>query len=419
MGNKHILFIDMNETSHGLKALKKAKELNYSITFFTSGLEFYKESTIMEALPCINQLVKIDTHNNLDILVNEAKKINNIKKIDGVYASSDTEILAAAKVCDALGLRGNSYDAVLKCRNKYVMRKEISNTNLKQPEFIIISSLEEVEEAVEHFISKGKKFPLIFKPVDSTASDGVKLVHSIEDIIESVKQHYNSLHITRGFYKSRDIVLEEYINGNLYSAEVILTPNKIEFLGFTDRKLTPPPKFVELDGSYPYEFKEELNIKSYILNVIQSLGLTFGACHIEFLMNEDNQPVLVEVNPRLAGFTISSIISRCRNVDIIEQLVRLHVDEEYNFGQNNVGTGYFKVISPSKAGIYKGYKGNLDPNENLIDFKISMPVNSYLTNKPGSNRDLLGVVTTFGNNKSEAVENCENVLRNVKIIVNS
>lgn len=419
--NKHIVFVEINESSHGLNSLKSAKELGYYITLVTAGLNNYKKVTKDEAEQYIDRLISMDLYNEFDCVIEVIKTIHQFHPIDGVYGGTDFDIYHAHKLGESLNLKLYSSERIDNSRNKYKMREILNLKKVEQPLYQLIDSLECIDSKVEALLNTGASFPFIIKPVDSSASDGVKLVYNSNELYEHVKSHYNDLHFYRGFYKSKDMILEEFIKGDIVSVELIKSKNNTyEILGITDRILSELPYFVELGGSFPAKLINEDQIKRSAIKALEALGYPFGPCHIEFVIDSFSTPKVIEVNPRLVGSTISKIISACKGQNIVKEIIKQFTGDSYCF--NNTTKGYGLVTR-----LTADTNGKLNTIENLdyvkaipgcLDVRVTKKPGDILVQKPKSNFDLIAEITVYGKDKAEAqtiADYCkENLLFNIE-----
>ena len=403
MAPKHLLFVELNESSHGLAGLLAAHKQGYFITFVTAGFHYYSERTRALAEPCIDRMITKSTYEHLDELVETIRLLHQEHPLDGVYASSDFEVETAAFIAESLGIRGCTRKSVHAARNKYEMRKTLLHHQVPQPGFALIDSLESIPAATAQLLDQNLSFPFVLKPVDSSASDGVKMVHSLEEIESFYQHHLSDLHFRRGFLKAPAMILEEYVSGELISVELVITPTGVEVLGLTDRELSEPPYFVELGGSFPATLVNQEEVIEVALQSIQAVGLEFGPCHVE-LVNSASGPQLIEINPRLIGSTVNLLISASRNTSVIEQLIRMYAGDVFTFGSANEGVGVYRKITAPQAGTLVQLTGQ-ERAANLpgvLDVKISRTLGSIVKAHPESNMDLIGVVTVFANTKHDA-----------------
>ena len=137
---------------------------------------------------------------------------------------------------------GSDFSSTAVCLNKAMSKRIVSSEGFKTPEFIELSSLEELNIKL---IKKKIGFPLIVKPVHGTISLDVHLVNSVKELNSVVK---------KCFEMDDSVLIEEYINGEEISMGVlgnkgcaeslgILSVDRKDILDFTDKKIGKPTVF--------------------------------------------------------------------------------------------------------------------------------------------------------------------------------
>lgn len=250
-------------------------------------------------------------------IYNYAKK----EKVNGIISDQlDEAVLTAAYVSEKLGLKGIGYDVALKFTDKHIMKTEAKKIGIKVPYFICCSTLKEATTKINN--SKYLNFPLIIKPVDSSSSRGV---YQIDNTKELKSHFYNTL----SFSKSKQVLLEQYIDGSEYVVEAYTHDYKTTNLvlgirNYFDIKKSFIPSstiFKDSKSSMSMVEKRILNINK---KIIKEFKLPFGITHAEYIYNpKDDQIYLVEIAARGGGVFISSdLIPLCCGVNANEMLVK-------------------------------------------------------------------------------------------------
>lgn len=400
---KHLLFVEMNESSHGPDALKQARALGYEITFLTIGLEHYYEHTRKLISETATRIMVMNTYDDFEVLIAATVKLHAEHPIDGVYASSDFEVETAARITDALKLPGHSFEAVRRTRNKALMRTRLEEANIPQPKFQQIRSEEDIIQSVAQLAADGASFPYVLKPVDSSASDGVQMVYTVNEIEAAYRNHMQNLHFRRGYYKDASMLLEEYVPGELVSVEMVLSDKGPIVLGLTGRTLSKLPYFVELEGIYPAVVPNERAIIEFIHQAVEALGLRYGPLHIE-LVNGSHGPKMVEVNVRLVGSTVNKLISASRGIDVIQELMRMTAGDSFDFGNANNGCGICYMIQPAHSGKIQALhvSGELDSIPGFMELKLHKKEGDIVNKPVQSNFDVLATITVFRESREAA-----------------
>ncbi|MGX8713098.1 MAG: ATP-grasp domain-containing protein [bacterium] len=247
--------------------------------------------------------------------------------IDGVVSNaSDLTAETASYVAEKLGLNGTPYRVLDKLHDKFLVRQlSESVERLSKPRYY---KYEGTDQGI---------YPCVVKPCGGSAKAGVSFVNEPEEFAEAVKYARDS---SKG-----DILVEEYIPGKELSIESISFKGKHQVIQITDKESSSAPHFVELGHHQPAAITASLRsrIEELVPRLLQTIGYTDGAAHIEIKYSDDNI-YLIEVNLRGGGDEISN------------KLVQMSSGIDYLRCMIEVALGTFmepvKVSEPSYAGIY-------------------------------------------------------------------
>ena len=156
-------------------------------------------------------------------------------KADGIMTlATDMPMRSVAYATSKLGLVGISYNTAIKATDKGEMIKAFDAGGVEHPWYFIISSLKELRDIKEHI-----SFPCISKPVDNAGSRGVVLIKNSDELDNAFV--YSSSNGRTG-----KVIIEEYLQGNEVSVEIMAIDGIIHVLQITDKLTTGAPHFVEL-----------------------------------------------------------------------------------------------------------------------------------------------------------------------------
>ncbi|EPC7689098.1 ATP-grasp domain-containing protein [Providencia stuartii] len=88
----------------------------------------------------------------------------------------------------------------------------------------------------------------------------------------------------RGYELSSDYLIEEFIQGDKYSAEAYwdTKANRWEILGITKKHTTTGQYSVEIGHDFPCEFPLFAKIKTTLISWLNHIGLSHTVAHVEF-----------------------------------------------------------------------------------------------------------------------------------------
>jgi biotin carboxylase len=139
------------------------------------------------------------------------------------------------------------------------------------------------------------RFPCFVKPLQGHSSIGSRVCRNAADIdalIPSLKG------ITEGWI-SRAFVIEDYLEGDLVSVEILTTgPGEHQVVGVSDRDIVND--CVEIGASFPLADQHSDAAVRKACAALDAIGFDFGASHVELIVTADG-PHLVEINTRPGG----------------------------------------------------------------------------------------------------------------------
>jgi biotin carboxylase len=263
--------------------------------------------------------------------------------IAGLVTSSEYFVAVTARAATRLGLPGADPGAVERCRDKRLQRATLAGSGVPVPAFAAAATPEEAAEAATAI---GR--PVVVKPADGTGSRGVRLC----DTAGEVRCHAAALlaedRDERGRPTLPVVLVEEYVTGPELSVETFGT----EVVGITAKYLGPPPWFVEIGHDYPAVGLSALAaeaVEAVALAALDALGLGFGPAHTEIRLGARG-PVVIEVNPRLAGGRIPTLVRLASGLDLVGATVDAVSASVRPLPVPGPGHASIRFLVPSRAG---------------------------------------------------------------------
>ena len=316
--NAYFVFVESNTSGTGYEFIRRAYQKGYRTVLISNDASRYDLSGISTEIICA------DTNDKTSIL-NVCHMLSEVAPIAGIMSTSEYYVKIAAEVAELLILPGPSASAVETCRDKSAQRRAMLDCGLACPHYALITSANELDGI-------SLRFPVVIKPVNGSGSVDVRLCSDATNLKEAVNKFFSNGHKNERNIDSGNVLLiEEYINGIEYSAEMFGRT----ILGFTAKHLGPLPYFVETGHDFAIEFPDSVRDKAEktILALCDYMGLDFGAKHVEFRIH-NGEVYIIEVNPRLAGGHIPTVM-------------------EYSFGE--------KKLIDQIIDVYAGVRPDIDP----------------------------------------------------------
>lgn len=278
----------------------KARELG----FRTIGFAWEEGAVCKDLADCFYPVSIFETDRIVDICRKEG--------VSGVTSNaSDITAEAASKISTLLGLPGVPYESFLTIKDKFAVREITGDIEgLYSPWYYRFEGQDP------------PSFPCVVKPCVGSAKKGVSYADNLHDFhaaVQYAQDHSNGM-----------VLVEEYVSGREISAESISFHGAHDVIQITDRKLSGPPHFQELEFHQPSTVtQEEKNrVVGVVRRLLTRIHFDNGASHIEMKITEDGRVFLIEVNPRGSGSeTASQLVPLSTGFDYIASLIRVAVGQ--------------------------------------------------------------------------------------------
>ena len=249
-----------------------------------------------------------------DIDIKDVDKIYNIVKglnpVGVCTIASDLANITVHKLASRLNLPHNSEHCLKVSTNKYAMRKELYNHKILCPKFLITDT-DEID-------IQNMNFPIIVKPTDRSGSRAITKVKDSSELKEAIIR-------ARDISFEKKAIVEEYIEGDEYSAECISQNGVHHLLNITKKFTTGSPHFIETGHLEPAGLPDEdiRKIRDTIFKALDALDIKLGASHSEFKYSREDKIVhIIEIGSRMGGdFIGSSLVRFSTGYDYLKMVI--------------------------------------------------------------------------------------------------
>lgn len=321
--------------------------------------------------------------------------------------ATDLPMRGVAKVSEKLGLHSITYDTAIKATDKYEMIKAFKAFGVASPWFYTADSLDELKELKDKL-----SYPCIMKPTDNAGSHGVVLAHDFDELIKSYE--YSRSSAVQG-----KVIIEEYLQGDEVSVEVMAVDGKINILQITDKLTTGAPHFVEMGHSQPSRHPLEVQnaIKDLAIKACKSVGIQQGPAHVEMMITE-NGPVMIELGARMGGDNITtSLVPLSTGIDMVKATIDVALGNQPDIEPKlNCGSAIRYIDAPS--GIIKCIDGEEIARQmpNIKYVIMTKTVGDVSTPIHCSN-DRIGSVIAQAETAVSAIKACEDAIKKISITI--
>ncbi|MCA8152878.1 ATP-grasp domain-containing protein [Burkholderia contaminans] len=231
-----------------------------------------------------------------------------------VTTAHDTYARTAAWVADALGLPGPDARHVAHAVSKSNQKALLAAHGIPSAQFVTgtLAAPAALAAAADPL-----RFPVVVKPSEGSASDGVRRCESIAEVRAQIDALATG-HADAQALSTERVVIEEFLSGSEYCVEFFdgryvgaLRKLKRHGAGFLERGYTSE---LDLDAG---TLRALIDVGT---RATSAAGLTWGPVHLDCIVH-DGVPHVIELNPRIAGSFICDIVRDGYGFNVVEALL--------------------------------------------------------------------------------------------------
>ena len=247
------------------------------------------------------------------------KQIIKNEQVDYILAGcSEAAYISSVTLSNELGI--GCYDLLETAQllhNKWAFKKFCLENQISTPN-------------AQHYTPQldltGVSFPLAIKPTTLSGGQGVSVVNSTSELRKAVVE-------SKKF--STDLILEEYIEGQLIAYSLFLQDQKVIY-GFVGDDKSYLNKYL-INTAYPTILKEVVldKMKNDVEKIASQLQLVDGMFHLQIIIKDDI-PYIIDVTRRIPGDLYPKLIEYCDGVSYSKAVVKAYLGEalENEFERN-------------------------------------------------------------------------------------
>ena len=372
------VFVESNTTGTGAIALRMLRARGEDVTFVTRDRARY---------PFLDDVRVIDADTN-----DFASLLSCVSKLtpDAVVTFSTFYVATVARLAAHLGLRFLNEHTASTCHDKIAARRALAAAGLPNPSFWEITSPADAARV---------SYPCVMKPSADSGSNGVLLITNEREFLDHYARLSSAATNDRGQTSSR-VLVESLLDGPEFSVESFTFNGTTHIVGITRKHLSAPPHFVELGHDFPVPRMPAL--EACVLRALDAVGYDFGPAHTEVRLTERG-PVIVEINPRLAGGMIPELVRLSTGIDLIDAYLRALIGDSPSLTATRHRSASIRFLVATRAGTLDALPRYDDllamPGVDCIEVTAKLgPVSS-----PKSAYDRLGYVICDSAERAEEV----------------
>ena len=224
--------------------------------------------------------------------------------IDGVIAADDAGVVAAAIAGQKLGVPANDPGAAAATRDKWQQRSLLAAAEVPQPRFAHVPAGDDGSQAAARV-----GYPLVLKPLDRSAGQGVVRVDDPEDLGAAVA-------LVRSIVGDwADLIVEELMRGDEVALEGLVRDGELTTLAIFDKPgAAEGPYFPETILVTPSTLPEtaQTECRRVAAAALTAIGIDHGPVHVEMKVEGDRARVI-----EVAARSIGGLCSRSLNFGLL------------------------------------------------------------------------------------------------------
>jgi biotin carboxylase len=363
-----IIFIGLNKSGSSREAVKAANELGYYTVVFTDQekqIQQRSEYSDVHQLTLVNLSDREEIKKQIHLLQKRGNEIVIITSFVAKYVQT------ASMLADEYCVNYLSTEALAIMENKEKTRTFFENEAFT-PSFNLISK--DVQMPLMLTYQK-LKFPAVAKCASSTGSKDVLFSENMKELKKNVGK-------LRTKNPNETIIIEEYVIGDQYLVEVLVTNWKVQIGAIIKQEITKGKRFIVT--GYGVLAEVPLYIEESLLEVIETivskLDFKNGAFHLELRLTEEGWK-LIEINPRISGGAMNKMIEAAFGYSLVEETLKMLAGEIPSLEKNTNYYVFTQYVIIDQKGILEKVTGKRRAmtTPGVVEVYIKPKSGTYLT----------------------------------------
>lgn len=289
--------------------------------------------------------------------------------------SEDTYLIAKykSKLEQITKVPLHDYSTIMNVNNKGYLLKAADELGIPIPQTYFIEKLDDLYKAADKTV-----FPAVIKLKETSSSIGLSYANSKEELISNYKNTILKFNLSPANYP----LIQEYVEGTGYGVSLLFNQGDLR-AKFTHKRLreypiTGGPSTYRISVVHP-------KMEALAIELLKFFNW-HGVAMVEFKLGKDNNPVLMEVNPRIWGSVNQAIQS---GIDFPYLLYKMAMDGDvepalnYKVGlkTKNLLIDYIALINyiirTQKIGFFKEYL-SFSINDDILLLDDPIPVLGFI-----------------------------------------
>ena len=240
-------------------------------------------------------------------------KLAQLLRIDAICACcNDFSALSSAYVAEQMSLPGHDPVQIARIvHHKDQYRAFAQQHDIPSPKASGFDSVQSAVAALDDFC-----FPVIVKPVDLTGGKGITKVSVPAEARQALETAF-------AISRAKRVVVEEFLEGSRHGLSSFVRDGKLVFYFHDDEYYFKNPYLVSAasaPGSVPPAVVHQLC--KTIERFVALLNLITGIVHVQYILDKDSVPVMIEICRRAPGDLYLRLVQHATGIDYAAYIVR-------------------------------------------------------------------------------------------------
>ena len=282
-------------------------------------------------------------------------------KIDRICSNcNDFGYISACYVAEKMNLGGHeSYENAMILHHKDKFKKLSKELKLHSP---IAEGFDDENKALQ-WITEAD-YPIIVKPVDLGAGQGISRCDNIGEAKEAVLDAFAKS-------KCKNIVIEPFVEGTSHSFNAFIVNKKVASYYSDNEYMKFDPYRVSTSAGPADRIDECVDILISDTEIVsEALDLPDGLVHSQYIMDKDGMPHILEITRRMSGDWYPYPEMRATGIDWVSYIVKSQCGEDcsdFPGGAEQKGFTGRHCLNGRKRGIVKNVKFHPDFEKYIYD----------------------------------------------------
>lgn len=305
----------LNSVSHSRSPYEEfLRELNEDLILLTANK--YQSGFPKEDYLYIESFEDYDENGYVDL---RAMELYEKYPYHTVLSCYEFDVIRAAHLRETFQLPGQNLTSAWMYRDKFLMKDTVRKKGILTPAFRKINTPIDLIDFIQTH-----QFPVVIKPISSAGSQNTRVLKNRQDLVSFLSSPLPS-----------DIMVESFIEGEIYHVDGIIVNGKVEFIctsKYLDALLNY--KSESYTGGHLIHPTHPLSKRMVKLTkqVVQALDTPSNTTfHAEWFHTPNDEIVFCEIASRVGGGRINETIKYTFGVDLFQAHFQTQLGIPYHF----------------------------------------------------------------------------------------